>query len=127
MKASSTELLEVLKDAEEFIDRHSKKWYTSGQELLARVRAAIAKAKDHKWEATTLQPIATAPMDGTHVLLFYEIDGEIRKIDHGCWEFLETSDSDGTAIYYWITINGSDMEWTHWAPFAFDEPAEVQP
>lgn len=30
---------ELLKDVEDFVDRHSESWYGSGQELLARIRA----------------------------------------------------------------------------------------
>lgn len=34
-------LIRLLNDAEAFVDRHSEPWYTSGQELLQRLREAI--------------------------------------------------------------------------------------
>lgn len=43
--AAAPDLLGALEEAEEFIDRHSEDWYISGQELLAKTRKAIAKAK----------------------------------------------------------------------------------
>lgn len=39
------EMLEALNEAAGFIDSHSEEWYRPGQELLAKVRAAIAKAE----------------------------------------------------------------------------------
>lgn len=44
-----TDLLSVLEEAEQFVDRHSEPWYSSGQELLAKIRAAIARARDGDW------------------------------------------------------------------------------
>lgn len=41
----SDKLLEALKIAEKFVDRHSESWYTSGQEDLAVIRSAIAEAE----------------------------------------------------------------------------------
>ncbi len=41
---SAPELLEALEEASEFVDRHSEDWYRAGQVLLAKCRAAIAKA-----------------------------------------------------------------------------------
>lgn len=43
--AAAPELLEALKEAEEFVDRHSESWYTSGQELLKKIRTAIAATR----------------------------------------------------------------------------------
>jgi hypothetical protein len=42
--AAAPMLLEALAEAEEFVDRHSEAWYTSGQALLVQIRAAIALA-----------------------------------------------------------------------------------
>lgn len=35
-------VVEVLEEAEDFVDRHSEPWYRSGQALLSRIRAALA-------------------------------------------------------------------------------------
>lgn len=42
--SAAPDLLEALQEAQDFIDRHSEPWYTSGQALLTKVRAAITKA-----------------------------------------------------------------------------------
>lgn len=34
----------LLREAEAFVDRHSEPWYTSGQQLLADIRAQLEKA-----------------------------------------------------------------------------------
>src|SRR5687767_13619679 len=36
--AAAPDLLDALADAQEFVDRHSEPWYTSGQELLEKIR-----------------------------------------------------------------------------------------
>lgn len=43
--AGGPELLEALTEARAFVDRHTEDWYTTGNELLARIDAAIAKAE----------------------------------------------------------------------------------
>lgn len=43
---AAPDLLKALKKAERFIDAHSEPWYLYGQELLAELRHAIAKAND---------------------------------------------------------------------------------
>jgi hypothetical protein len=43
--AASPELLEALIEAEKFVDRHTEEWYSAGQELLTKIRAAIRKAE----------------------------------------------------------------------------------
>lgn len=42
--AAAPELLAALEEARNFVDRHSEEWYLSGQELLAEIDAALAKA-----------------------------------------------------------------------------------
>jgi ABC-type amino acid transport substrate-binding protein len=41
LRLSATARDEALREAEAFVDRHSEPWYTSGQELLAKIRAAL--------------------------------------------------------------------------------------
>jgi hypothetical protein len=60
------------------------------------------------------QPIETAPMDGTELLLCEFRNGEFGTIEHGSWGFIERSDWDGTAVYGWLTDSGSIEEPTHW-------------
>ena len=62
------------------------------------------------------KPIEDAPLDKkTHVLLacFYGEKQELRTIDYGCFDFIEYSDWDGSAVHGWVTINDNDCEWTH--------------
>lgn len=40
-RSSLTARDEALREAEAFVDRHSEPWYTSGQELLVKIRAAL--------------------------------------------------------------------------------------
>lgn len=37
------DLRDALEEAESFVDRHSEPWYRSGQELLAKIRAALGR------------------------------------------------------------------------------------
>jgi hypothetical protein len=60
-------------------------------------------------------PIETAPKNNTMILLAYILDGEIRTVDYGCWEFIENSDWDGAAVFGWMTVNDQDRDWSHWA------------
>jgi hypothetical protein len=61
------------------------------------------------------QPIETAPMDGTLLLLtvWSERDG-YGEVDFGCWDFIENSDADGSPIYGWSSNFGRIEEPTHW-------------
>ena len=40
------ELIAALESARGFVDRHSEDWYSPGQELLARIDAALLRAKE---------------------------------------------------------------------------------
>ena len=42
-RTTSSDVLEVLKEARSFIDRHSESWYYTGQELLGKMDAIIAQ------------------------------------------------------------------------------------
>jgi hypothetical protein len=70
------------------------------------------------------QPIATAPMDGTEVLLCESHNGEYACIEHGSWGFVEQSDWDGMMVYGWCSDTGSIDEPTHWMP-PLPAPPEV--
>lgn len=62
------------------------------------------------------QPIATAPKDGTDILLVeYGRDG-YGEIDVGSWGFIEKSDWDGSDVIGWLSNYGRITEPTHWAP-----------
>lgn len=43
MDSDIRELLDTLKEAEEFINRHSEPWYMSGQALLSKIQAVIKR------------------------------------------------------------------------------------
>lgn len=62
------------------------------------------------------QPIETAPKDGTEVLLAEVHNGTYSCIEHGSWDYLETSEWDGVKCYGWLTDMGRIDEPTHWMP-----------
>jgi hypothetical protein len=73
-------------------------------------------------ETQTWQPIATAPKDGTEVLLAEFHHGAYGTIEHGQWGFIETSEWDGSKCYGWQSDTGRIEEPTHWMA-ALPKPA----
>lgn len=73
-------------------------------EQWTRVSDELAKRIVREWVGMQWQPIETAPMDGTHILLVcqYRVDG--RLFSSSCW------------VDFWM-----DEEWTHW-PRIIDAP-----
>lgn len=94
------------------------------EEYSARVDAAARERDDElkslpSATAATWKPIATAPTDGTEILLtqWSEQDG-YGETDFGSWGFIENSDADQQAIYGWLSNYGRVDEPTHWMEVA---------
>ena len=73
---------------------------------------------------TGWQPIATAPRDGTRLLLAVFREGDYVNIGVGAWEFIETSEWDGIKVYDWAEYAGSTEEPSHWMPLPAPPEAE---
>jgi len=65
-------------------------------------------------ERAELLPIETAPKGGVMIVIAIVRNGEVEEMDPGCWEFIETSDWDGKAVYGWTSNSGHIEEPTHW-------------
>lgn len=91
--------------------------------VLSRVRTC---GLDAALASTGWQPIETAPMDGTDVLLCEFHNGQFGHIEHGVWAFIEHSDWDGAPIYGWATDFGKINEPTHWMPALPPPPVEQE-
>ena len=76
-------------------------------------------------------PIASAPKDGTEIMLiqFWRNENGVldhNRPDHGCWS--RWNEDRGYGSYEvcegWMTDYGSNEDWTHWMPLP-DPPKEA--
>ena len=76
----------------------------------------LARAFSCLPSGTCWQPIATAPKDGTDLLLAEYGENGYGEIDVGSWGLIEKSDLDGSDVIGWLSNYGRVNEPTHWLP-----------
>lgn len=77
---------ELFDEAIGFVDRHSEAWYRSGQDLLARLRAAQQVETRDEW-----LPMDTAPKDHSPILAYFDYNPVYR----------DSSEKWGVAVVRW--------------------------